>query len=78
MKIDLKDREWSHVKVGLLQSISNADKVSKCKFEDNPLIIRKIELTTDEIYISLAFFGHTHDKVFGEKYFKLINPIFFD
>ena len=38
MKIDLKDREWSHVKVGLLQSISNADKVSKCKFEDNPLI----------------------------------------
>ena len=32
MKIDLKDREWSHVKVGLLQSISNADKVSKCKF----------------------------------------------
>ncbi len=50
----------------------------KLYFEDNPLIIRKIELTTDETYISLAFFGHTHDKVFDKKYFKLINPIFFD
>ena len=38
MKIDLKDREWRHIKVGLLQSISNADKCSKCKFDDNPLI----------------------------------------
>ena len=44
MKIDLKDREWSHVKVGLLQSISNADKVSKCKFEDNPLIKELLKL----------------------------------
>jgi|TARA_A100001391_G_scaffold38912_1_gene21538 hypothetical protein len=38
MKIDLTEREWRHIKVGLIQSISNADKVSKCKFEDNPLI----------------------------------------
>ena len=38
MKIDLKEREWRHIKVGLLQSISNADKCSKCKFDDNPLI----------------------------------------
>ena len=38
MKIDLTEREWRHIKVGLLQSISNADKCSKCKFDDNPLI----------------------------------------
>ena len=38
MKIDLIEREWRHIKVGLLQSISNADKCSKCKFDDNPLI----------------------------------------
>ena len=44
MKIDLSDREWRHIKVGLLQSISNADKCSKCKFEDNPLIKELLEL----------------------------------
>ena len=44
MKIDLKDREWRHIKVGLLQSISNADKCSKCEFDDNPLIKELLKL----------------------------------
>mgnify|MGYP003136052793 CR=1 FL=1 len=44
MKIDLKEREWRHIKVGLLQSISNADKCSKCKFDDNPLIKELLKL----------------------------------
>ena len=38
MKINLTEQEWRHIKVGLLQSISNADKCSKCKFDDNSLI----------------------------------------
>ena len=39
MKIDLTDREWRHVQIGLLQSISQADKsCKKIKFEDNALI----------------------------------------
>ena len=52
MKIDLKDREWNHVKVGLLQSISNADKVSKCKFEDNPLI-KELLKVHDKIAVAM-------------------------
>ena len=44
MKIDLREREWRHIKVGLLQSISNADKCSKCKFDDNPLIKELLKL----------------------------------
>ena len=52
MKIDLKDREWRHIKVGLLQSISNADKVSKCKFEDNPLIKELLKIH-DKIAVSM-------------------------
>ena len=44
MKIDLTDREWQHIKIGLLQSISNADKCSKCKFDDNPLIKELLKL----------------------------------
>ena len=44
MKIKLTEREWRHIKVGLLQSISNADKCSKCKFDDNPLIKELLKL----------------------------------
>lgn len=45
MKIDLTDREWNQVQVGLLQSISNIEKVSKkTKFEDNPLIKQLLKL----------------------------------
>ena len=38
MKIDLTEREWRHIKIGLLQSISQTDEASETKFEDNPLI----------------------------------------
>ena len=45
MKIDLKEREWRHIKVGLLQSISNADKSCKqMKFNENPLIKELLKL----------------------------------
>tara|TARA_A100000172_G_scaffold70031_1_gene50275 strand:- start:37 stop:225 length:189 start_codon:yes stop_codon:yes gene_type:complete len=45
MKIDLTDREWRHVQVGLLQSISQTDKAcKKTKFEDNPLIKQLLKL----------------------------------
>ena len=44
MRIDLTDREWRHIKVGLLQSMSHSDKVSETKFEDNPLIKEYLKL----------------------------------
>ena len=52
MKIDLNDREWRQIKVGLLQSISNADKCSKCKFDDNPLIKELLKLH-DKIAVAM-------------------------
>ena len=52
MKIDLKEREWRHIKVGLLQSISNADKCSKCKFDDKPLIKELLKLH-DKIAVAM-------------------------
>ena len=52
MKIDLKEREWRHIKIGLLQSISNADKCSKCKFDDNPLIKELLKLH-DKIAVAI-------------------------
>ena len=38
MKIEFTEREWSHIKVALLTYMSQTDKVSELKFEDNPLI----------------------------------------
>ena len=52
MKIELTEREWRHIKIGLLQSISNADKVSKCKFEDNPLIKELLKIH-DKIAVAM-------------------------
>ena len=52
MKIDLSDREWTHIKIGLLQSISNADKCSKCKFDDNPLIKELLKIH-DKIAVAM-------------------------
>ena len=52
MKIELTEREWRHIKIGLLQSISNADKVSKCKFEDNPLVKELLKIH-DKIAVAM-------------------------
>jgi len=52
MKIDLTEREWTQVKIGLLQSISNADKCSKSKFDDNPLIKELLKLH-DKIAVAM-------------------------
>ena len=52
MKIDLTEREWSHSKVGLLQSISQTDKVSETKFEDNPLIKEYLKIH-DKIAVAM-------------------------
>jgi len=52
MKIDLTEREWRNIKIGLLQSISNADKCSKCNFDDNPLIKELLKLN-DKISVAM-------------------------
>ena len=61
MKIDLTEREWRHIKVGLLQSISNADKCSKCKFDDNPLIKELLKLH-DKIAVAMENEKNTPEK----------------
>ena len=52
MKIDLTEREWRHIKIGLLQSISQTDKASETKFEDNPLINELLNLH-DKIAVAM-------------------------
>ncbi len=47
-------------------------------FENNPLLIRKIELVLEDTYLILSIFNHRSDRVFDKNFFKLINPSFFD
>ena len=51
MKINLNDREWRNIKIGLLEAIRQTDKsCKKMKFDDNPLIkeLLKIHDKIDE------------------------------
>ena len=52
MKIDLTEREWSHIKVALLTYMSQTDKVSELKFEDNPLIKEYLKIH-DKIAVAM-------------------------
>ena len=45
MKMNLSEREWRHIKIGLLQLMTESDKACKeIKFEDNPLIKELLKL----------------------------------
>ncbi len=47
-------------------------------FENNPLIIRKIELVLEDALLILSIFNHNHNTIFDDNFFKLINPFFFN
>ena len=52
MKIEFTEREWSHIKVALLTYMSQTDKVSETKFEDNSLIKEYLKIH-DKIAVAM-------------------------
>ena len=52
MKIDFTEREWRHIKIALLQSMSQTDEASETKFEDNPLIKEYLKIH-DKIAVAM-------------------------
>ncbi len=50
----------------------------KIYFENNPLVLRRVDLELDEIFLSLSFFNHDYNAKFDKDTFKLINPSFFN
>ena len=52
MKIEFTEREWSHIKVALLLYMSQTDKASETKFEDNPLINELLKIH-DKIAVAM-------------------------
>ena len=52
MKIDFTEREWRHIKIALLQSMSHTDEASETKFEDN-LLIKEYLKIHDKIAVAM-------------------------
>ena len=46
----------------------------KIIFENNPFILRKINILGDNFLLNLSFYNHKYNESFDEKFFKLINP----
>ena len=65
----------------ILEKIGNSEVGSfeiKVFFENNPLILRMVKLNLDNEYLELSFFNHKYNETFNKRFFKLINPSFFD
>ena len=50
------------------------DYLIKVFFENNPLILRKIEVNVNEEYLQISIFNHNYNRDFKANFFKLINP----
>ena len=50
----------------------------KVFFENNPLILRMVKLNLDNEYLELSFFNHKYNETYNKRFFKLINPSFFN
>lgn len=64
----------------LEKSVNNEESTYNIKvfFEDNPLVIRKIDMLFEDSFLSLSIYNHKFNEQFNENFFKLINPSFFD
>ena len=47
-------------------------------FENNPVILRKIEVVINDEFIQMSIFNHNYNMDFDKNFFKLINPKLLD
>ena len=45
-------------------------------FEQNPLVLRAVEIITDDAFLKLSIYNHNYNEEFDKSFFKLINPSF--
>ena len=43
-------------------------------FENNPMILRKIEVFINDEFLQISIFNHSYNEDFDKNFFKLINP----
>ena len=70
--VKLKDNEIILEKAGVDSKQNN--NLIKTFFENNPLILRKVEVFINDNFLQLSIFDHEYNKEFDDSFFKLINP----
>ena len=69
---ELKDNEVILKKTGVDSKQNNYS--IKIFFENNPLILRKVEVLVNDNFLQLSIFNHQYNIEFDKDFFKLINP----
>ena len=67
MKIEFTEREWRHIKFALLTYMSQTDKVSELKFEDN-LLIKEYLKIHDKIAVAMENEKNKPEKIESDPY----------
>ena len=71
-KIVLKDKEIILNKSGF--DSEETKYLIKVYFENNPVILRKIEVFINDAFLQISIFDHNYNEDFDKSFFKLINP----
>ena len=70
--IEINDNQLTLEKIG----IDNEDKkyFIKVYFENNPLVLRKVDVSINNELLTLSIYNHNYNEQFNKNLFKLINP----
>ena len=71
-KIEFKNNELILEKSGF--DIEQKKYVINVYFEDNPLVLRKLDLWINNEHLTLSIYNHNYNEKFNKNLFKLINP----
>ena len=71
-KIEFKNNELILEKSGF--DIEQKKYVINVYFEDNPLVLRKLDLWINNEHLMLSIYNHNYNEKFNKNLFKLINP----
>ena len=70
----MKDNQLILEKNGI--DIDENEYFIKVFFENNPLVLRKVDLWINNEVLSLSIYNHNYNEQFNKDMFKLINPRF--
>ncbi len=74
--IELKDKQLTLEKYGF--DMEDRKYFIKIYFENDPLVLRKIEVQINQEFLELSIYNHNYNEEINKDLFKLINPKFFN
>ncbi len=75
-KIKIENKEIILKKSGLNNEQTNY--LINVYFENNPVVLRKIEVFINDEFLQISIFNHSYNEDFDKDFFKLINPRLLD